>query len=56
MASPKMKERAKAELKRRAWMRRLKEERKPIPAQPPFDREMLAFSNEELRALAGENR
>jgi hypothetical protein len=54
MASPRMSDRAKAELERRAWMRRLKEEGKPIPAQPYFDRAMLAFSNAELRALAGE--
>ena len=51
-----MRDRAKAELERRAWMRRLKEEGKPIPAQPYFDRAMLAFSNAELRALAGERR
>jgi hypothetical protein len=49
-----IRERARAELERRAWMGRLKEEGKPIPAQPYFDRAMLAFSNAELRALAGE--
>ena len=54
MASPMMRDRARAELERRAWMRRLKDEGKPIPAQPYFDRAMLAFSNAELRALAGE--
>ncbi len=54
MVSPMIRDRARAELERRAWMRRLKEEGKPIPAQPYFDRAMLAFSNAELRALAGE--
>jgi hypothetical protein len=53
MASPSMRDRAKAELERRAWMDRLKDEGKPIPCQPYFDRAMLAFSNAELRALAG---
>ena len=55
MASPRMRDRAKAELERRAWMRRLRDEGKPIPAQPYFDRAMLAFSNAELRALAAED-
>ena len=50
-----MRDRAKAELERRAWMRRLRDEGKPIPAQPYFDRAMLAFSNAELRALAAED-
>ena len=54
MASPPIRERAKAELERRAWMRRLKDEGKPIPAQPYFDRAMLVFSNAELQALANE--
>jgi len=54
MPAPKMSDRAKAELERRAWMRRLRDEGKPIPAQPYFDRAMLAFSNAELRALADE--
>jgi hypothetical protein len=48
-----MRARAKAELERRAWMRRFKGEGKPIPAQPSFDRAMLAFTNAEPRALAG---
>jgi len=56
MPAPKMSDRAKAELERRAWMRRLKDEGNPIPAQPSFDRAMLALSNEELRTLAGEKR
>ena len=54
MASPLIRDRAKAELERRAWMRRLQDEGKPIPAQPYFDRAMLSFSNAELRMLAGE--
>jgi hypothetical protein len=54
MVSPMVRDRARAELARRAWMRRLRDEGKPIPAQPYFDRAMLAFSDAELRALAGE--
>ena len=54
MVSPMVRDRARAELARRAWMRRLRDEGKPVPAQPYFDRAMLAFSNAELRALADE--
>ena len=50
-----MRDRAKAELERRAWMRRLIDEGKPIPAQPYFGRGLLDLSHEELRALARED-